>query len=300
MPSKKYEEMQAKYYDMVKKNMDQEALINSLQDEYNFCRDRYQECELELQAARQHIDSLSRVITGLRNEIVIWKDELDAARKAGEESLSEAQAAIQRTRAELLQKQLELERKEQQLAAKEQEIEQLAKRAKDLEDLLLSQKRAIEQLRDNIRQALTGFSDSELSVSIRDGKVYVSMTDKLLFKSGSTVVEPRGVEALGKVAEVIKKNPDIQVTVEGHTDNVPLKGSGHMKDNWDLSVLRATSVIKILTDRYSVPVRRVTASGRGEYFPVGDNTTPEGRARNRRTEIILMPDLARLMKILEN
>jgi chemotaxis protein MotB len=300
VPSKKYEEMQAQYYNQVQKNFEQEALINSLQDEYTFCRDKYQQSEMELAAARQHIDSLSQVITGLRNEITIWKNELEATRHATEASLGDAQAAIQATRAELLQKQLELERKEQELAKKEMEIDQLAKRTKELEDLFMSQKKAIEQLRDNIRQALTGFNDSELTVSIRDGKVYVSMTDKLLFKSGSTVVEPRGVEALGKVADVIKKNTDIQVTVEGHTDNVPLKGTGQMKDNWDLSVLRATSVIKILTDRYAVPVKRVTASGRGEYFPVGDNTTADGRAKNRRTEIILMPDLAKLMKILEN
>jgi len=292
--------MQNKYFDLLSRQQQLESEKNALADACELVQTERDETARKLTHANNELDSMRLVVEGLGHEKDILQKELESTQRANDVSLGEAQAAIQKSRADLVQKELELSRKQQELDKKTLEVEQLARRARELETLLASQKKAVEDIRDNIRKALTGFSDSELTVSIRDGKVYVSMSDKLLFKSGSTYVEPRGVEALGKVAEVIKKNTDIQVTVEGHTDNVPLKGSGDMKDNWDLSVLRATSVVKILTAKYTVPVKRVTAAGRGEFFPVGDNKTPEGRAKNRRTEIVLTPDLAKLMKILEN
>ena len=125
------------------------------------------------------------------------------------------------------------------------------------------------------------------------------MSDKLLFKSGSTLVEAKGIEALGKIADVVKKNPDIQVNVEGHTDNVPYGSNGGLlKDNWDLSLMRASSVLHIMTDKYKVNAKQITGSGRGEFFPIETNTTPEGRAKNRRTEIILTPKIDHLLNLL--
>jgi chemotaxis protein MotB len=126
--------------------------------------------------------------------------------------------------------------------------------------------------------------------------VYVSLAEKLLFPSGSTEVNPKGKQALQKVADVLKKNPDIGITIEGHTDNVPISTSC-MKDNWDLSVLRATSITRIITDA-GVDPKQIIASGRGEYFPVASNSTSDGKAKNRRSEIILTPNLAELAKLL--
>ncbi len=145
--------------------------------------------------------------------------------------------------------------------------------------------------------ALVNFKPEELSVSIKNGKVYVSLQESLLFPSGSAVVNPKGKEALGTLAEVLNLNPDINVLIEGHTDSIPIKGK--YEDNWALSVGRSTAIVRILSNTYKVDPLRVAASGRSEYEPVDTNETPEGRARNRRTEIILSPKLDELMKLLE-
>jgi chemotaxis protein MotB len=189
----------------------------------------------------------------------------------------------------LKKQQSELKNKEDELAAREQKV-------KELQTLLARQDSATNALKQKIQQALLGFEKSDLTVEQKNGKVYVSMAEKLLFASGSTEVNPKGKQALQKVAEVLKKNPDISIAVEGHTDNVPIS-TPSIKDNWDLSVLRATSVIRILSDA-GVDARQITASGRGEYFPVAPNTTSDGKAKNRRTDIILTPNLEELAKLL--
>lgn len=189
----------------------------------------------------------------------------------------------------LKQQQNELKKKEDELAAREQKV-------KELQSLLARQDSATNALKQKIQQALLGFEKSDLTVEQKNGKVYVSMAEKLLFPSGSTEVNPKGKQALQKVADVLKKNPDISIAVEGHTDNVPISTSS-IKDNWDLSVLRSTSVIRILTDA-GVDAKQITASGRSEYFPVAPNSTADGRAKNRRTEIILTPNLEELAKLL--
>jgi len=145
---------------------------------------------------------------------------------------------------------------------------------------------------------LLGFNSDELSVEVKNGKVYVSMSDKLLFKSGSAAVEAKGKEAIKLLAGVLEKNQDIDILIEGHTDNVPIKTAVY-RDNWDLSVARATSIVRILTDEYKIIPTRLTASGKGEFWPRATNETPEGRASNRRTEIILSPKLDEIMQLLK-
>jgi chemotaxis protein MotB len=167
-----------------------------------------------------------------------------------------------------------------------------------MRQLMDQQRQAIEGLRKKMTDALVNFKPEELTVSIKNGKVYVSLQESLLFPSGSAAVNPKGKEALGTLAQVLNLNPDINVSIEGHTDSIPMKG--RFEDNWALSVGRATSIVRILTDTYSVDPTRVTASGRSKYEPLDSNETPEGRARNRRTEIILSPKLDELMKLLEN
>ncbi len=145
--------------------------------------------------------------------------------------------------------------------------------------------------------ALLGFNADELSVEIKNGKVYVSMSDRLLFKSGSAAVEDKGKQAIKLLADVLNSNPDIEILVEGHTDNVPIR-TAVFRDNWDLSVVRATSIVRVLTEDHKIAPTRVTASGRGEYFPRASNDNQEGRALNRRTEIILSPKLDEIMQLL--
>ena len=173
-----------------------------------------------------------------------------------------------------------------------------AVKAQELQAEIKAQNDRVSALLQSVKDALLGFSSDELTVTQKDGKVYVAMSDKLLFESGSAQVNKQGKEALGKVAEVLKKQNDIDVFIEGHTDTKPIK-TVQFKDNWDLSVVRATSVVRILTKDYGVNPLQIVPSGRGEFMPVDDNETADGRARNRRTEIIMAPRLDKLMDILK-
>ena len=190
-----------------------------------------------------------------------------------------------------------LTEKSEELDAKEKLLSEREKTLEEMNKVIARQDSITKRLNSILRDALLGFNSDELSVEIKNGKVYVSMSDKLLFKSGSSAVEAKGKEALKLLGDVLDKNADIDILVEGHTDNVPIKTSVY-KDNWDLSVARATSIVRILTSDYKIAPTRMTASGKGEFFPKADNGTPEGRAKNRRTEIILSPKLDELMKLL--
>lgn len=212
---------------------------------------------------------------------------------------------------ELENKKQELEKKENDLKTMESMLNEKEKnilnlntdlklrenKLKDLQGLLQRKDSVVNNLKTKITDALLGFNDKELTVEVKNGKVLVSLSEQLLFKSGSTVVDPKGKTALNKLADVLQKNPDINILIEGHTDNVPIKG-GAVKDNWDLSVLRATSIVKILTKENSIDPKRITPTGRGEFYPIAVNSTPEGKAKNRRTEIYLTSNLDEIFKIL--
>lgn len=192
----------------------------------------------------------------------------------------------------------ELRKLNARLQAELTALENSNKRVAELQSTLQRQRQAQQELLDKVRKALVDFSNTDLTAEIRaDGKVYVSLSEKLLFKSGKYDVDPKGKVALQKLGEVLSKQPDIDIVVEGHTDNVPFK-RGELRDNMDLSVMRATTIVDLLTKEYGVNPKQVTASGRGEYFPVADNGTLEGRATNRRTEIILSPKISELFQLL--
>ena len=187
-------------------------------------------------------------------------------------------------------KQKELDNKEKELKDREQRIQQL--------NAMIDQKnRIVKNLKDKVADALVGYASDDLTVELRDGKVYVSLSEKLLFPSGSDKVNKTGTEAIKKLATALaNSDSSITIYIEGHTDTVPIK-TARFADNWDLSVCRATSIIRILTSN-GVNPDQVIASGRGEYFPVADNTTDDGRQKNRRTEIILSPKLDELFNVL--
>lgn len=176
-------------------------------------------------------------------------------------------------------------------------IAEQASRLKSLQNMIQSQKDVMNKLKNTISDALMKYKTDELSVYIKDGNVYVSLQEKLLFKSGSDVVDPKGVSALKSLALVLNSTKDINVLIEGHTDNVPIK-TRLFKDNWDLSTARATAIVRILTTGNGFDSKRITASGRGDFRPLKPNDTTEGRASNRRTEVILSPDLNELYKLL--
>ena len=185
------------------------------------------------------------------------------------------------------------------LSQKKNELNERERTINELQDMIKAQNDKVQNLLSNVKDALLGFSTDELTVREKDGKVYVAMSDKLLFQSGSARLDKRGEEALGKLAEVLNKQTDIDVFIEGHTDNKPIN-TVQFKDNWDLSVIRATSVVRILIKNYNVNPLQIQPSGRGEYMPVDDNETAEGRSKNRRTEIIMAPKLDKLFQMLQS
>ncbi len=193
--------------------------------------------------------------------------------------------------------QADLENKQKELEANELELAEKVSRVKELEARIATKDSITNALKKSISDALTGFNDNDLTVTIRDGKVYVSLSEQLLFASGSTVVDKKGKDALVQLGKVLQSKSDINILVEGHTDDVPMNGAV-IKDNWDLSVLRATSITKILVNDGGIDPIRVIASGRSQYFPVAQGKTVEARKKNRRTEIVLSPKLDELYKLL--
>lgn len=169
-------------------------------------------------------------------------------------------------------------------------------RLKRLENLLAQQRAASAELKNKMSEALNGFSASDLTITEKNGKVYVSLSENLLFPSGSAVVSPTGTGALAKLAAVLNLNPDIAVNIEGHTDSIPIHG--RYQDNWDLSTSRANAIVRILVNNYKVDPVEVIASGHSKFDPIDTNSTLDGRSKNRRTEIILSPKLDEMYKLL--
>ena len=257
-----------------------------VQKEYDTLKDVYDELSRRYNDLRQSQDAIlkghnretKRLLTELQNaqqNLVLKEDRL----KELEESAAQKMVDLERLRAEL---------------------EARNRRMVELEQILNAKDAQMKSLKEAISSALYGFEKEGLSVYTKNGMLYVSMEEKLLFQTGSIEVDPRGVEALKKLAAVLAKNPDIKITVEGHTDDVPVRTNPSYADNWDLSVKRATSIVRILLENSTIDPTRLVASGRGEFLPVDRAKTPEARQKNRRTEIILTPHLDELYNLLES
>ena len=235
------------------------------------------ECEAEQQVR----------LKDFNREISTKNQTLQQKEIALNQALSEAE--IEKNRARQVQEQA------RQLS---DQLRQTGARVRLLEQELKRKDSATLALQTSIREALTGFRESGLNVDIRNGKVYVSMSERLLFKTGSTAVDPKGRTALLALAEALRNKPEILINVEGHTDDQPIRG-GSVKDNWDLSVLRATSIVRLLTTEGQLDPTRIQASGRSQYLPIDAAATSEARAKNRRTEIILTPRLDKILNLIQ-
>jgi chemotaxis protein MotB len=229
-------------------------------------------------------------------------DNLKASYDALEKNSSASIAANSKKNRELL---AQLEAKEQALAAENARLEQLkkelesgSKRVAELENVIASKDAAMTKLKNAISKALTNFEGKGLTVEQRNGKVYVSMENKLLFQSGSWAVGTQGKQAVKQLGEVLAENPEIAILIEGHTDNVPYKGNDQLSGNWDLSTKRATAIVNILRENSSIQPENLTAAGRGEFAPIASNDSAEGKAKNRRIEVILTPKLDEISKLL--
>jgi chemotaxis protein MotB len=242
-------------------------------------------------------------ISGKYNELQNAQEDLVKGNvKETQKLLTELQAAQQNLqKKEDLLHQLEqtLDTKKASLDELTFELEKRNVRLAELEKILDAQKKIVQELKNKVSEALLGFENNGLTVTNKNGKVYVSLDEKLLFKSASYDIDANGKNALKKLAGVLEKNQDIQVMIEGYTDNVPYNpGAGQLKDNWDLSVKRATTVVRVLLDGSKIDPKRLTASGRSQYLPVDESNSAEARQKNRRTEIILTPDLTELYQLI--
>lgn len=249
--------------------------------------------------AQQRIENLEGIIKLLKKDTTsIGLAYRNLTEQYSDLRASSTQTALQLSE-QLNQTRNELRAQEKALYDKEMTLREREHLVQELQMAIERKEEAQRLLIENLRQALIGFSSEDLQIIRKDGKVYVSMSEKLLFKSGQAEVDEIGKFALSKLAEVLNRNPNIDITVEGHTDNVPIQTAVY-KDNWDLSVYRATTVTRILSELYGVNATRILASGRGEFFPVASNDDSEGKSKNRRTEIILMPKLDEIYRTLEN
>lgn len=276
---------------------------------YNSARAEALRLENELEALRSRHSTLEKLNEQLSADRLSLQDESSelSARLAAAESerqrlekevatLEDERAALQemldRGSAESSRMLLELQRNQA-------DLEERSQRVAELEALLKAREEAIAAIRSQVSDALLGFEGKGLTISTRDGKVYVSMEDKLLFRSGSYDIGRDGERAVRDLAAVLAANEDINVMVEGHTDDVPYTPNAYLKDNLDLSAKRATTVVRLLLENDGISPERIVAAGRGESLPVAEGKSAEARAKNRRTEIILTPKYDELMKLME-
>ena len=257
---------------------------DSLQNGLNIANIKIDSLTKALSFHRDTINNLRAQVQNLDERLKLLTDQTN--------TLSENYKQLRANSTDEIKKLIkELETAQANLAARE-------RRLQEVEDAMARRDAAVKALRDKLQNALLGFNKSGLSVNVKDGKVYVSLTDKLLFNSGSIEIDERGKEALTELAKVLETQADINILVEGHTDNMKVTNLGQIKDNWDLSVLRSTAVVRFLTENQKLDPNRVTASGRGEIMPVEKLNTAEARSKNRRIEIILTPKLDVLYNLL--
>lgn len=295
---KVYTDLETKYADLKKEN-------RSLADENEAVSKEKNELDLKSKDLQAQLDKLIAERDKLSKDYASTKSGLDKMQSSYndlEKTSGETNASISKKNRELL---AELEAKGKALAAEQERLNKLSAELKDrsqrvdeLESMIASQEAGLKKLKETLSKALNGFEGKGLTVEQKNGKVYVSMENKLLFGSGSWNVGTEGKKAIVEVGKVLAANPDISVLIEGHTDNVAYAGSGQIADNWDLSTKRATAIVHILKENKGVNPKNLTAAGRSEYAPIAENTTSEGKSKNRRIEIILTPKLDEISKML--
>jgi len=298
--SKIYKELDGKY--------------TSLKNDYDSLSTQNEAVISERNSLQNQLDQLQKKYDSLMSDRNTLQQELTALHKKYD-ALNESYSALEQNSskeiADNIQKNRELlaqlEAKELALAAEndrllklEADMQERSQRIAELELLITSKDQAMRDLKNAISSALTAFEGKGLTVEQRNGKVYVSMENKLLFKSGSWAIGSKGRIAIEQLGSVLADNPEIAVLIEGHTDNDPFSSGGQIANNWDLSTKRATAIVQILSENASINPESLTAAGRGEYAPITSNDDTEGKAKNRRIEVILTPKLDEISKLLNN
>lgn len=258
------------------------------QADYATLQGQHTQLQTDLNNCNNEKADLQRQKSGLENDIANLNKQIDFLKQNNTQALKQLEdlSVISASQAESIKKSME------NIGAKDTYIQTLQQQMARKDSLNMA-------LVMNLKGAIGNLDDQDINIKVDKGVVYIDISDKLLFKSGKYEVTDKAKTVLGKVATVLKNQPDIEFMVEGHTDNVAYRGGGQMLDNWDLSVKRATSVVRILQKEYGLDPAKMAAAGRGEYKPIADNESEEGKASNRRTRIVILPQLDQFFKLLE-
>jgi len=297
---KVYTDLEDKYANLKKENRSLNEELETLTASNNDLQNQFDALQRSYDQAVTERDQLKTELAAAQSNLSTLKASYEALEKNSSAAIAEN---VQKNRELLAQ----LEAKEQALAAEnerlmglQKELESRSQRVAELERVIASKDAEMTQLKNAISKALTAFEGKGLTVEQRGGKVYISMENKLLFKSGSWSVGSEGRTAVQQLGAVLAENPEISILIEGHTDDVPYKGNSQLSGNWDLSTKRATAIVNILRENPGINPENLTAAGRGEYAPIASNDTAEGKAKNRRIEVILTPKLDEITKLLDD
>ena len=288
-----YNDLETKYSDLKKENRsiaDENADLKTAKNQLELDRDKLTK---DLNSAKDDLAKQKADLAAAQNKFKVLQDSYNALEKNSNDALEKN---MNKNR-ELL---AELEAKSKKLAEEQARLDKTANRLSELEAMIAAKEAAMRTLKETLSKALNGFEGKGLTVEQKNGKVYVSMENKLLFNSGSWAVGSEGRKAVVELGKVLGDNPDLSVLIEGHTDDDPYAGSGPIANNWDLSTKRATAIVAILSENSKINKQKLTAAGRGEFSPLASNATPEGKAKNRRIEIILTPRLDEIADMLNS
>jgi chemotaxis protein MotB len=293
--SKVHKDLQGQYDNLQAKN---QKLSNDLKDSRSKGEKDLASLQGEYNTLKAERDQLQSDLKNTEARFESLKNSYDALEANSSTEIAENSKRNRELLAQLEEKENKLRNEQVRLEKLQKDLASRSKRIDELEGLIAAKDAKMNALKTAVSNALTNFEGKGLTVEQRNGKVYVSMENKLLFSSGSWAVNAEGKKAVQQLGAVLALNPDIAVLIEGHTDNVPYGGTGQLTDNWDLSTKRATSIVQILRENSGIDPFNLTAAGRGEYAPVTTNTTTEGKAKNRRIEVILTPKLDEINQLL--
>lgn len=291
--SKKYKELDDQYIKMRSENVELKDQIDSLSNNQLKCKSERERIQILYDNLQSKYSALEKVYQAKENTYNKLKSSYEALSKSSSQTLAYEAKKNQ----ELLD---QLNKKQKELQKEREALDQQIKKIQHLESLIAQKDDKLNRLKSSLTRALNKFKDQGLKVTEKDGKIYISMENKLLFDSGSWNIKQNGRDAIKTIANILSINPDVEIMIEGHTDNVPYHGKGQIQDNWDLSVKRATSVVRQLMQNKNIDPKRLVPAGRGKYLPVAENSSAQGRAKNRRIEVILTPRLDEIMNLLNN
>jgi chemotaxis protein MotB len=298
--SKLYKELEGKYTNLKNDYDTLSADSESVLSAKNVLQNQFDQLQNEYDSTLSERNQLQQEVTGLQKKYDALNDSYTALEQNSSKAIADNVQKNRELLAQLEAKELALTAENDRLLKLEADMQERSQRIAELEALIASKDQAMRDLKDAISKALTAFEGKGLTVEQRDGKVYVSMENKLLFKSGSWAVGSEGRQAIEQLGSVLANNPDIAVLIEGHTDNDPFSSGGQIANNWDLSTKRATAIVQILNENKAINPESLTAAGRGEFAPIASNETTEGKAKNRRIEVVLTPKLDEITKLLNN